>query len=326
MTIMTMMVMMAMVTVTETVMMMTTMMHLTSQVEMWNIFARRRIGESAKLICDSGSSEAALTTTLQASQIATLPGDAYGHVLCHIDLDLLSESATAPHMRQPPYKKQQLQRLVNSFAALRKGIDDNPTNNCKLIRGDVVVFRDGGKKLPGDIVGKQLVSGKGRWLQVSKYENLAKLTTHVLLSEDGLKERRSRVRGIGAIKQLTRLHAFMNADTVIPEKARVVFNGTNRGDVLGPVALENWVTLGSARMKRRSSSTARTEDKSMGGTLATARTMTRATLRKTTASPRERRLNALSSKRMARSVSRASGGPCHHSTTRSSSIHTSAGA
>ena len=78
-----------------------------------------------------------------------------------------------------------------------------------------MVFRDGGKKLPGDIVGKQLVSGKGRWLQVSKYENLAKLTTHVLLSEDGLKERRSRVRGIGAIKQLTRLHAFMNADTVI---------------------------------------------------------------------------------------------------------------
>ncbi len=208
---------------------------------MWRTYARRRINESAKLVCDSGSSEVALTTTLQATEIATLPGDAFGHVLCHIDLDLLTESMTAPHMRQPPFRKGQLQRLINSFVTLRKSVGEADQNNqCKLNKGDVIIFRDGGKRAIGDFVGKLLTNGTGRWQRVCKLENLKKLSTQILLSEDGLKERRSRVRGVGALKQLTGLHAFMHAETSIPERSRCVYAGSNLGDVMGPVSFEKW--------------------------------------------------------------------------------------
>ncbi|CAK0905696.1 unnamed protein product [Prorocentrum cordatum] len=208
-------------------------------VQVWRVVARRRIGESAKLICDSGSSEAALVATLQASEIAKLPGDAHGHVLIHCDLDLLTESQTAPRTRQPPARKPQLSRLINSVIALRKAA--NPYDNgCKLIRGDVFLFRDGGKRTIADFVSKHLVAGRGRWNSVARQENLVKLWTHVMISEDSLKGRRSRVRGVGALKQLTGLHACMFADTVIPEKARSVYSGTNMGDVLGPVGFQKW--------------------------------------------------------------------------------------
>ena len=208
---------------------------------MWRTYARRRINESAKLVCDSGSSEVALTSTLQATEIATLPGDAFGHVLCHMDLDLLTESVTAPHMRQPPFRKAQVQRLMNSFVALRKSVGEvDPNNQCKLNKGDVIIFRDGGKRAIGDFVGKLLTNGSGRWQRVCKLENLKKLSTQILLSEDGLKERRSRVRGVGALKQLTGLHAFMHAETAIPERSRCVYSGSNLGDVMGPVTFEKW--------------------------------------------------------------------------------------
>eukprot|EP00959_Pyramimonas_sp_CCMP1952_P306777 6420526-Pyramimonas_sp.AAC.1 len=82
-----------------------------------------------------------------------------------------------------------------------------------MVRGDVFLFRDGGKRAIADYVSKHLVTGKGRWNTVARQENLVKLSTHVMISEDSLKERRSRVRGVGALKQLTGLHAFMFAET-----------------------------------------------------------------------------------------------------------------
>lgn len=210
---------------------------------MFRTLARRRIAESAKFVCDSGSSETALTTTLQTCSIACLAGDAFGHCVAHLDVDLLTEAVTAPHMRQPPVRRAQLVRLVNALLALRKAtaIDSSsPNNQCKIVKGDVLLFRDGGKKAITNAVNKLLVSGKGRWQSVAKLENLRKLTCSVLLAEDGLKERRSRVRGVASLKQLTGLHAYMNTDTVVPEKTRAVYGGTNMGDVLGPVGFEKW--------------------------------------------------------------------------------------
>ena len=163
-------------------------------------------------------------------------------MLMHMDVDLLTESQTAPHMRQPPSRKGQIQRLLNGMLALRKAnAEEDKANQCKMVRGDVLLFRDGGKRTIADQVSKHMVTGKGRWNIVARLEGLAKLSTHVMISEDALKERRRSVRGVGSLRQLTGLHAFMNAETVVPEKARVVFNGTNMGDVLGPVAFEKWI-------------------------------------------------------------------------------------
>ena len=53
----------------------------------------------ATFVSDSGGSEAALATTIQNVELATKPGDLWGHTIAHCDVDLLTKSITAPHIR-----------------------------------------------------------------------------------------------------------------------------------------------------------------------------------------------------------------------------------
>ena len=75
---------------------------------------------------------------------------------------------------------------------------------------------------------------------VAKAENLLKFTVHVHIAEECLKTRRALTRGVASLRQLTGLHFFHNANTVIPEKKRVHYSGTNLGSVVGPVEYESW--------------------------------------------------------------------------------------
>ena len=75
---------------------------------------------------------------------------------------------------------------------------------------------------------------------VAKAENMMKLQINIYLSEETLKQRRALTRGVGSLKQLTALHLYHHANTIIPERARTEYPGSNLGSVLGPVAYEEW--------------------------------------------------------------------------------------
>ena len=83
---------------------------------------------------------------------------------------------------------------------------------------------------------------KGRFSLVAKAENMAKFPVHVHISEECLKARRALRRGVASLKQLTNLHFFHNALTIIPERNRIHYVGTNLGSVVGPVHYEDWAS------------------------------------------------------------------------------------
>ena len=102
-------------------------------------------------------------------------------------------------MRQPPFRKSQVDRRVKSALALRRNADPGPHNNCKLNRGGIVMLLDGGTHATGDFVGNKLmVASKGRWQTASKLENLKQSMAHARLSEGGLTQRRGKAYGVAA--------------------------------------------------------------------------------------------------------------------------------
>ena len=103
-----------------------------------------RILETVKFIDDNPQSPAVLESELRCTQMARNTGDSSGTVLIHMDLDLLTESAHAPHIRQPPWRKAQVDRLIKTVMAARTDLAGH-AGTSKLIPGDVVLFKDAGK-------------------------------------------------------------------------------------------------------------------------------------------------------------------------------------
>jgi hypothetical protein len=64
----------------------------------------------------------------------------------------------------------------------------------------------------------------------------------VMLSEDCLKKRRARVRGAATLHQVEFLYMLSREPLVFPEKKRINYNGTNKGDLVGFVNLPEWET------------------------------------------------------------------------------------
>ena len=62
----------------------------------------------------------------------------------------------------------------------------------------------------------------------------------VMLSEDCLKKRRARVRGAATLHQVEFLYMISREPLVLPEKKRIHYNGTNKGDLVGFVNLPEW--------------------------------------------------------------------------------------
>ena len=124
-------------------------------------------------------------------------------------------------MRQPPYRKQQVERLAKAVLATRSGLVGH-AGGCKLIPGDMVFFKDAGKPMLADAFWRMLLNNtKGRLSKESRREHVAKNSVHVLMAESCLKERRGRLRsGVAALKQLAGLHCFTNMETVVPTVER----------------------------------------------------------------------------------------------------------
>ena len=64
----------------------------------------------------------------------------------------------------------------------------------------------------------------------------------VMLSEDCLKQRRARVRGAATLHQVEFLYMLSREPLMLPEKKRIHYNGTNKGDLVGFVNLPEWET------------------------------------------------------------------------------------
>ena len=201
-------------------------------------YASKKVHENVKLVADPGTLTelvAALTNTITA----TMKGDVSGHVLIHLDLNLSGESKTAPHVRTAPFRKDLMTRLITAVTSLRT---PDPDCSCVIQPGDVYVYLDGGKAgATIETVNRLFVKARGRYPMVCQAEGLTKKVVTIFLDEESVKARRCRTKTLFAsLNQIHGIHIYMNSDTHMPEQPHVVYPGSNCGNVLGPVKLEEW--------------------------------------------------------------------------------------
>lgn len=82
-----------------------------------------------------------------------------------------------------------------------------------------------------------------------------KTTLHVVYSEESLRERRERVRGVGSIRQLECIHLVTCKKGLyqgdLQNQKRINFSGTVAGTVLGPAALPGYDTAWQATFRAK---------------------------------------------------------------------------
>ena len=105
--------------------------------------ALRCVLETIKLISDQPS-ERALAAIVAATSLGSTHGDMTGHAIIHFDVNLSGESMTSPHIRTSPFRKDQAIRLYNAMMIARRNPAD--AGICKIAKGDIYVYVDGGKK------------------------------------------------------------------------------------------------------------------------------------------------------------------------------------
>ncbi len=90
--------------------------------------------------------------------------------------------------------------------------------------------------LPGNV--SKMV---GAWKDADGKPSFAKVTLSVALNEESLAKRKRRVRGFATMNLVHNLTLLTAESLDIPNKKRLHFEGTNRGSVLGPVILDEFV-------------------------------------------------------------------------------------
>ena len=107
-------------------------------------------------------------------------------------------------------------------------------NSEDLDGGDIYFLFDAGKSGNRSI----LISG----FLNSDQANVPKQIRSIVLinSEDSIKERMQKVRGFTAINQVETVHMVSKHALKLTEHNRLHHPGTNRGNVIGPIALPRW--------------------------------------------------------------------------------------
>ena len=180
------------------------------------------------------------------------PGRSYVGIM--FDAKMGNEAITAPHFRVAPLQKPQVTKLIGGALKARHAGHDG----LGVAPGDLYLLLDGGKLGPPPPHGKLERSERAFvWPALPSESprppgNAAKLLApikdaktpffkkmlYVMLSEDCLKQRRARVKGMGTLHQVEYLHVVSREPlTTIPERKRKHYDGTNKGDLIGIVSL-----------------------------------------------------------------------------------------
>ena len=194
----------------------------------WRKRAERVVDSNVQLIVEP-STESQLTEAIKRSILKDSLGSAGGnYVACLLDVKQLVEPITAPHSRVMPCKRERVMKLVGSFLRARGDKDK------KLMRdGDCILLLDGGKrgnfsKLIAPV--KEFAGPRG----------MARKTVNLVYCEESVKAKKERVKGVNAVSQQEAMHIVSRTAYDVPERKRLVYAGSNRGDTMAFLRLPPW--------------------------------------------------------------------------------------
>eukprot|EP00959_Pyramimonas_sp_CCMP1952_P244168 5104201-Pyramimonas_sp.AAC.1 len=62
----------------------------------------------------------------------------------------------------------------------------------------------------------------------------------MMFDEVSLAKRRERLSGAAVLKQIETMHVYTRYPITLPTKRRKHYQGTNAGDCVGPIQLDDW--------------------------------------------------------------------------------------
>ncbi len=194
----------------------------------WRKRAERVVDANVQLISEPVT-EAQLEEAIKRSILKDSSGSVgSNYVAALLDVKQLGEPVTAPHSRVMPCKKERILKLVSAFLRAR---GDSAKKLMK--EGDVVILLDGGKR------------GNSHKL-LSPFKEFAGLRGHVkktvnlVYEEESVKARKERVKGVNAVSQQESMYLVSRTAYDVPERKRLIFEGTNRGNVMAFLRLPSW--------------------------------------------------------------------------------------
>ena len=102
----------------------------------YRAMAMHTVKQRVKLVVEP-SSESAFATALADAEIGKVRGTCDRRVVIFYDVKKAGESMTAPHTRQPPFRKEHGQKAIRALLSSR--------GSAEMNEGDVVFFFDAGK-------------------------------------------------------------------------------------------------------------------------------------------------------------------------------------
>ena len=201
----------------------------------WQAFAAQTLKTYVKLVVEA-STEAALATVMEGSEANKSKGQVHkSAVLIFLDPDLLAEAWTRPAERKPLLPEGILARLLRGSMRGR-GCQASVSNEYVLpLEGDIYVLTDGKR----DYLHRPFMDAftpKGR---KPNTEAIVRRFTHYA-SEESLRARKTLVRGSDSLPQQGAMFCISKTTIVgdiIPERRHIMYNGSSRGDIIGPIVL-----------------------------------------------------------------------------------------
>ncbi len=225
----------------------------------WKKIMTKMINTTVHFIPDNGSA-AQLETDIRACPLALLKGDMTGFVIYHFDVKKYGIPTTRPELRITPLRDPPYHRLVRTTLAARAPPQEDASVEEKpspaLQAGELALLIDGGRKGNANRLlapwreGTNKEGKKGGGNDDDDEEELDEeddaadkkpgfvpSMLNLALTETSLAARRTRVRGTLSIKQLETAHIVSNARVCLPERPRINYDGTNRGNLISNIEL-----------------------------------------------------------------------------------------
>ena len=151
-------------------------------------------------------------------------------VILYFDVKLCGEPDHHPQTRIASLRDSVYTKLVTGVLEVRE-MDDSPT---ALPSGDIAILLDGHKH-----------GNKAMFVKPWKKKTddaaagiIMEKTNFVFYDEVSLRNRRGLTRGTNSLTRVELMHVLSADNINLPEVPYEVYQGTNKGDAMGPVALD----------------------------------------------------------------------------------------
>lgn len=191
----------------------------------WMKFAGVTVRQHVKLVVEPKSASGLPSLLADTKVMSVCPEKGFYNLFVY-DTKTAGENKYRPHLRMPPLRDDHMQKLLGGVVAMRLDTHDNRM----LRQTDLFAVLDGGRDMPDKMVNMCFVDGGGKAVMKSKR------TIHISYLEDALTDSRSLHRGFTALNQIERMHLLTGHTLTLKERKRMIFQGTNSGNFIGPLA------------------------------------------------------------------------------------------